>query len=59
MNNKYSGINKICEIDPRNYDSFVNVSRLKDEFKVENIEINNDSGIIGAIYNRLNLKDLK
>jgi hypothetical protein len=47
------------EINPLNYNNFVSVEKLRQEFKIENNEINNIGGIIGSIYNRVALKDLK
>jgi hypothetical protein len=47
------------EITPENYSKFVNLEKLIKEFDIKNEEIENDSGILGAIYNRISLKDSK
>ncbi len=46
-------------LDIVDYSKFINFELIKEEFAISDCEINNDSGIIGAVYNRLSLKDLK
>lgn len=47
-------------LDVIDYSKFVNFNLIKEEFSISEVEINNnDSGILGAVYNRLSLKDLK
>jgi hypothetical protein len=47
------------EITPDNYSKFVNYEKIIKEFEISNDEIDNDLGIIGAVYNRIAIKDLK
>jgi len=42
-----------------NYNNFVSIEKLRKEFKIDENEVNNTAGILGAIYNRIALKDLK
>lgn len=49
-----------CEVyDSSNFSYFTNIQKIKKEFEIEDIEDNLDTGLLGAIYNRLSLKDLK
>ncbi len=47
------------EILPENYSKFVNFEKVMKEFEIKYEEIDNDSGIMGAVYNRIAIKDLK
>lgn len=47
------------EITPDNYSKFVDFKKIIKEFEISNEEIENDVGIIGAVYNRIGIKDLK
>lgn len=59
IKNTITSEKSIQEINPLNFNNFVSVEKLRQEFKIENNEMNNTAGIIGSIYNRIALKDLK
>lgn len=41
------------------YSYYTDFNEIKNEFQISDEEINTDSGIIGAVYNRISLKDIK
>lgn len=41
------------------YSKYTNFEKIRKEFSITETEINNETGIIGAVYNKLSLKDLK
>ncbi len=41
------------------YSYYTDFNEIKNEFQISDDEINTDSGIIGAVYNRISLKDIK
>lgn len=41
------------------YSKYIDTDKLKKEFGIQDIECKNETGILGAVYNRLALKDLK
>jgi len=41
-----------------NFSKFINFEKIKKYFDIKNDEIQNDGGIMGAVYNRIALKDL-
>jgi len=43
---------------PENFSKFVNLEKIKKNFEIKNEEIENDGGMMGAVYNRIALKDL-
>lgn len=47
------------EINPTFFSSFSNKNKIIEEFKINSDELSNFSGISGALYNRIALKDLK
>lgn len=47
------------EVRTENYSKFVNYEKIIKEFELSEEEMNNDSGIMGAVYNRIAIKDLK
>jgi hypothetical protein len=47
------------EIMVENYCKFVNYENIMKEFDIKEEEVENDNGIMGAVYNRIAIKDLK
>lgn len=48
-----------AEIGQENYSMYADFDIIKKEFDIKEIELENETGIIGAVYNRIALKDLK
>jgi tRNA threonylcarbamoyladenosine modification (KEOPS) complex Cgi121 subunit len=56
----YSDLNnKSQTVSVENFSKYVNLDRLKKEFEVKDEELESEGGLIGAIYNKIALKDLK
>jgi hypothetical protein len=47
------------EVNPANYEKFLNYQKIIKEFEISEEESDNDMGIMGAVYNRIAIKDLK
>jgi hypothetical protein len=47
------------EVNPSNYEKFLSYDKIIKEFEISEEELENDMGIMGAVYNRIATKDLK